>query len=231
MIVEQIREYLKGDEIAVKNYLSKCMYYSGIGNNDYLNNYFMAWRYPTSSIYTPQEYAVDLLQAYKLQLTALYDLGARKVIVPNIGQMGCIPIRRVKNGTQESLCNEDDNYVVKLFNSGLRDLVDTFNNARLPGAKFVYVDFFQGCKDLHSNRTYFGFEVVDKGCCGVGENTNGGEITCLPLQTPCKDRTKYLFWDAFHPSELVHMVVVIAGLCTAVLVVADGGDGGDGCWG
>ena len=48
-----------------------------------------------------------------------------------------------------------------------------------------------------------GFEVVDKGCCGVGRNN--GQITCLPLQQACEDRRKYLFWDAFHPTELANI--------------------------
>lgn len=50
-----------------------------------------------------------------------------------------------------------------------------------------------------------GFEVVDKGCCGVGKNN--GQITCLPLQTPCDNRQKYLFWDAFHPTEVANILL------------------------
>jgi phospholipase/lecithinase/hemolysin len=49
-----------------------------------------------------------------------------------------------------------------------------------------------------------GFEVIDKGCCGVGKNN--GQITCLPLQQPCEDRRKYLFWDAFHPTEVANIL-------------------------
>lgn len=50
---------------------------------------------------------------------------------------------------------------------------------------------------------YAGFEVIDKGCCGVGRNN--GQITCLPLQEACRDRTKYLFWDAFHPTDAANV--------------------------
>ena len=49
-----------------------------------------------------------------------------------------------------------------------------------------------------------GFSVVDKGCCGVGRNN--GQITCLPYQTPCQNRTNYLFWDAFHPTESANLM-------------------------
>lgn len=49
-----------------------------------------------------------------------------------------------------------------------------------------------------------GFEVSDKGCCGVGRNN--GQVTCLPLQQACRDRSKYIFWDAFHPTEAANIV-------------------------
>lgn len=129
------------------------------------------------------------------------------MILAGIGQMGCIPFKRFKNGTEESHCNEHENDVVNQFNLGLRNLVDSFNNGRLPGANFVYLDYYEACKDLNSNKKSYGLEVVDKGCCGAGNNVNGGEITCLPFQNPCQDRNKYLFWDAFHPSEAVHILL------------------------
>ena len=49
-----------------------------------------------------------------------------------------------------------------------------------------------------------GFSVVDRGCCGVGRNN--GQVTCLPLQRPCDDRRKYLFWDAFHPTDVANLI-------------------------
>lgn len=205
-IVQQLRRYFRGDASALQNYLSKCIIYSGLGSNDYLNNYFMPSYYPTSSQFTPEAYATALLQDYSRQLTDLYRLGARKVIVTGIGRIGCIPYELARfNGTQQSRCNEDKNYVINLFNSGLRQLVDTFNSGQLQGAKFVYFDTFKASKDLTVNRRSYGIEVIDEGCCGVGKNN--GQITCLPLQTPCENRNKYLFWDAFHPTEVANVIL------------------------
>ncbi|KAL0314085.1 UNVERIFIED_CONTAM: GDSL esterase/lipase [Sesamum angustifolium] len=146
--VQQLSRYFKGDGSALGNYLSKCIFYSGLGSNDYLNNYFMTDYYSTSSEYTPRTYAASLIQDYTKQLTELYNLGARKVVVTGVGQIGCIPYQLAR---------------------------------------------------------YDGFEVVDEGCCGVGKNN--GQITCLPLQTPCDDRQKYLFWDAFHPTEAANILL------------------------
>lgn len=46
---------------------------------------------------------------------------------------------------------------------------------------------------------------MNRGCCGIGRNR--GQITCLPFQTPCPNRSEYVFWDAFHPTEAVNVLM------------------------
>ncbi|KAL8250760.1 hypothetical protein R6Q59_034453 [Mikania micrantha] len=202
--VQQMRRYFRDDNIALGNYLGRCIFYSGMGSNDYLNNYFMRDAYNTGSQYTPQAYANALIHDYANQLTALYNLGARKVIVTGVGQVGCIPYQLARYNGNNSRCNEDINNAILLFNSGLRKLVDRFNKGELQGSRFVYMDSYQLTKDLILNAQSNGFEVIDKGCCGVGRNN--GQVTCLPLQQACRDRSKYIFWDAFHPTETANIV-------------------------
>ncbi|KAI3460703.1 hypothetical protein Pfo_017366 [Paulownia fortunei] len=203
--VQQLRRYFRGDVNALGAYLRKCIFYSGLGSNDYLNNYFMRDYYSTSSEYTPKAYAASLIQDYTKQLTELYNLGARKVIVTAVGQIGCIPYQLARNNGNGSRCNEEINSAIVLFNTGLKRLVDRFNKGQLHGAKFVYLDSFRSSQDLVQNAKTYGFEVVNEGCCGVGRNN--GQITCLPLQTPCDNRRKYLFWDAFHPTEAANILL------------------------
>nr|XP_009770267.1 PREDICTED: GDSL esterase/lipase At1g33811 isoform X2 [Nicotiana sylvestris] len=202
--VEELRRLFRGNNNALNGYLSKCIFYSGLGSNDYLNNYFMTDYYSTHSQYTPQAYATALLQDYCKQLSELYNLGARKVVVTGVGQIGCIPYELARYDGNDSRCNEEINNAILLFNSGLKKLVVRFNKV-LPGAKFVFLDSFESTKDLVVNAKTYGFEVVDKGCCGVGRNN--GQITCLPLQQPCEDRSKYIFWDAFHPTEVANIIL------------------------
>ncbi|KAH7834015.1 hypothetical protein Vadar_011938 [Vaccinium darrowii] len=199
--------YFRRDYTRLMGYLSKCIIFSGLGSNDYLNNYFMPNTYSSSSVYTPRGYAASLLQDYSAQLTELYKLGARKIIVTAVPQIGCIPYELARyNGNGSNTCNEEYNNAIDFFNTGLRKLVDRFNSGHeLPGSKFVFLDLFQATKDLILYAASYGFEVVDKGCCGVGKNN--GLITCLPLQLPCNDRTKYLFWDSFHPTEVANFVI------------------------
>ncbi|WCJ34883.1 GDSL esterase/lipase At1g33811 [Euphorbia peplus] len=203
--VQDMRRLFRGDVNAMNSHLSKCIFYSGLGSNDYLNNYFMTDFYSTSRDYTPTAYAAILLRDYARQLSQLYALGARKIIVTGIGQIGCIPYELARyNGNTTGKCNENINKAITIFNTGLLNLVKGFNNGQLPGSKFVYVDSFRSTNDIILNSTAYGFEVVDKGCCGVGKNN--GQITCLPLQQSCEDRTKYLFWDAFHPTEASNLL-------------------------
>lgn len=71
-----------------------------------------------------------------------------------------------------------------------------------------FLSFFWVKNDVQNCDKITGFEVMDKGCCGVGRNN--GQITCLPLQQPCADRQKYIFWDAFHPTEKANIFLAKA---------------------
>lgn len=86
----------------------------------------------------------------------LYSLGARKVMVTAVGQIGCIPYQLARFHGNSSRCNEKINNAISLFNSGLKTMVQNFNGGQLPGAKFVYLDFYQSSQDLSSNGTSYG---------------------------------------------------------------------------
>lgn len=86
----------------------------------------------------------------------LYSLGARKVIVSAVGQIGCIPYQLARYHGNSSRCNEKINTAVSLFNTGLRKIVDIFNGGQLPGAKFVYLDSYQSTSDLYLNASNYG---------------------------------------------------------------------------
>ncbi|CAN0928172.1 GDSL esterase/lipase At1g71691 [Linum grandiflorum] len=129
--------------------IGRSIFFVGMGSNDYLNNYLMP-NYPTRQQYNGQQYADLLVQQYTRQLTMLYNLGARKVAIAGLGEMGCIP-------------------------------------------------------SILSQSPAGGFRVTNRGCCGIGRNA--GQITCLPFQTPCRNRAEYIFWDAFHPTEAVNVMM------------------------
>ncbi|EXB58276.1 GDSL esterase/lipase [Morus notabilis] len=201
--VSQVVELL-GDEDTAANYLSKCIFSIGLGSNDYLNNYFMPQFYNTGNQYTPEEYATDLIQRYTQQLRILYNYGARKVVLYGIGQIGCSPNQLAQNSQDGKTCVEKINSANRIFNARLKGVVDQFNN-QFTDARFIYIDSYGIFQDIIASPSTYGFSNVNEGCCGVGRNN--GQITCLPLQTPCANRNAYLFWDAFHPTEAGNAVV------------------------
>jgi len=67
VIVSQIASRL-GSHNKAQEYLNKCLYYVNIGSNDYINNYFLPQFYPTSQIYSPEQYAEALIQELSLNL-------------------------------------------------------------------------------------------------------------------------------------------------------------------
>lgn len=67
--VGQMRRIFGGNTTRLNYHLSKCIFYVGMGSNDYLNNYFMPNFYTSSSLYTPEAYAAALLDDYRRQLT------------------------------------------------------------------------------------------------------------------------------------------------------------------
>jgi hypothetical protein len=302
------RSEFRGNATKLADHLGRCIFYVGMGSNDYLNNYFMPDYYDTARRYSPRDYAALLLQGYSTQITQLHGLGARKFVIAGVGLIGCIPYELARmndddsrpsgpndnqsaasqediaisigiggggggggggvgvgggggsgggvgggggsdggddwrspsmpppyadggngnadggNGNGNSSgsrtgtgstnptptggggsCNETINSAIDIYNRGLLAMVKRLNNrGGLRGAKLVFLDTVQSGKDLMANAAAHGFAVLDRGCCGVGRNN--GQITCLPLQRPCDDRGKYMFWDAFHPTEAAHRI-------------------------
>ncbi|KAI3460702.1 hypothetical protein Pfo_017365 [Paulownia fortunei] len=196
--LDQITDNLGAPDVAQA--LAKCIFFVGMGSNDYLNNYLMP-NYDTKNEYNAQQYADLLAQQYSQQLTRLYNLGARKFVIAGLGLMGCIPsiLAQSSNG----ICSEEVNQLVLPFNTNTKAMINNLSS-NLPGARFSYIDIRNMFRDLLSNAGSYGFSVLNRGCCGIGRNR--GQITCLPFQTPCPDRNQYIFWDAFHPTEAVNVL-------------------------
>ncbi|KAM1455578.1 hypothetical protein ACFX14_004888 [Malus domestica] len=180
-----------------RQHLQKCLYSVGMGSNDYLMNYFQPKFYPTSKQYTLEQYASVLIEQYFQQIKTLYKYGARKVVLNGVGLVGCTPSSI--STTNGSTCAENLNNAVQFFNQKLKSLVDQLN-AKLTDAKFIYVDMF-GISGSPSDLTAAGFKVTKANCCPVDESGQ-----CLPSKAPCQNRSEYMFWDLFHPTEASNLI-------------------------
>ncbi|WCJ34882.1 GDSL-like Lipase/Acylhydrolase superfamily protein [Euphorbia peplus] len=197
--LDQITNNLGAVDVA--SAIGRSIFFVGMGSNDYLNNYLMP-NYPTKNQYNGPQYADLLVRQYHQQLMTLYNLGARKFILAGLGVMGCIPSILAQNPA--GLCSEEVNQLVMPFNENVKTMMNNFN-ANLPGAKFTFIDVARMFKDILTNSPAYGFSVINTGCCGIGRNK--GQVTCLPFQTPCPNREQYVFWDAFHPTEAVNILM------------------------
>ncbi|KAF5479429.1 hypothetical protein F2P56_000249 [Juglans regia] len=132
----------------------------------------------------------------------LYNLGARKFVVAGLGLMGCIPSILAQSPT--GTCSKEVNNLVQPFNANVKTIINNLS-ANLPGVRFSYIDVARMFEDIAANARTYGFIVLNRGCCGIGRNR--GQITCLPFQTPCRNRNQYVFWDAFHPTAKVNIIM------------------------
>ncbi|CAN1847273.1 GDSL esterase/lipase At5g45670 [Linum perenne] len=183
---------MKGNNESAMEHLNTCLYYMGIGSNDYLNNYFVPNQYDSSKRFTPIGYGAHLMSVYNQNIRTLYQLGARKFVVVGLGKIGCVPYTMNLFGTNGTRCIESSNLAAKIFNKELQRLVVRLN-IEIKDAKFIYVNTY-GMGD--GDPRLLGFKVVNKGCC---EARADGQ--CAEGQAPCTNRGEYIFWDSFHPTE------------------------------
>ncbi|KAF3322663.1 GDSL esterase/lipase [Carex littledalei] len=206
---EKTRKYIIssiGTENA-SNFMKKSLFSITMGSNDFINNYLVPiFSVAERAVVPPDAFIQMLISKYRLQLTRLYSLGARKIVVVNVGPIGCIPYLRDTQNLGGSGCVALANQLAQGFNTKLKDLVADLSK-NLEGSLFVYADAYRIVDDIVSNYKSYGFEFPDRACCFlIGEH--GGITPCGPGPSKvCGDRSKYIFWDAYHPSEASNSII------------------------
>lgn len=178
----------------VSNYLNKCLYTVNIGSNDYLNNYFMPQFYPTKRLFNINQFAALLVARYRTQLQTLYNSGARKIAVYDLGKLGCTPAALIMYNATE--CVQEINKAVDIFNTKLESLVDDLN-AKLPGASYtlIKISAIQASSPLPAGI------IASSTCCKLRS-----DFQCEPNTPPCAIRDLYAFFDGYHPTEVINKI-------------------------
>ncbi|KNA21447.1 hypothetical protein SOVF_043080, partial [Spinacia oleracea] len=143
-------------------------------------------------------YQQFMLQQCKWFLQAIIDRGARLIgVVPPVG---CLPIIITAHSLihQPRSCIESLSSIAIGYNQILQHELKNMQ-ASQPYTTIAYGEIFAPLQDQIDNPEKYGFEVVDRGCCGTG--LIEGAFACNSLSPICDDRSKYLFWDAVHPTE------------------------------
>ncbi|KAF8113741.1 hypothetical protein N665_0046s0087 [Sinapis alba] len=178
--------------------LKQCLYIFSFGSYDYLDARFYTSRDLIRNRKPAEQFAERRIFFYKKYLNEImYQLGARKVVLFGIGQIGCTP--RTTSLWGFGGCVGAVNQAVEIFNKKLQTMVAELNK-QLSGAKFTYVDLFSG---YDKAVTALGIEVGGRSCCTLTPR----EKLCAVNGTICPDRTKYLFWDGLHTTETINAAV------------------------
>ncbi|KAF7837706.1 GDSL esterase/lipase [Senna tora] len=177
-----------------------------MGSNDFINNYLTpVLSTPERKLVSPERFVASMVSKFRLQLTRLYSLGARKFVVANVGPIGCIPFQRDSDPSAGDGCVTFSNQIAQSFNTQLKSLTKELNT-NLKGSVFVYADVYHILEDILQNYVAYGFENMDSSCCHLAGRF-GGLIPCFPVSKVCVDRSKYVFWDAFHPSDATNVII------------------------
>ncbi|KAG8364441.1 hypothetical protein BUALT_Bualt19G0129200 [Buddleja alternifolia] len=177
-----------------KEILCKSLFFISIGSNDIFDYFQSKTEIPIDKFIT------ILMSTYSKHITTLYELGARKFGIISVPPVGCCPSQRLfqKQLNGSNVCFDPMNEFALVFHSAL----DTFLHkisSQLPEMKYSLGNMYRMTNDVIKNPKLFEFENVDEACCGHGDLSAAGP--CNRTAKLCPDRTKYLFWDLFHPTQ------------------------------
>jgi phospholipase/lecithinase/hemolysin len=189
-----------GKEAADKFFQESC-YVVALGSNDFINNYLMPV-YSDSWNYNDQTFIDYLMETLGDQLKILHRSGARQLMVFGLGPMGCIPLQRVLSTTGN--CRDRTNTLALNFNKATSKLIDGLSR-KLPNASYQFGDAYDVVDDVIKNPQKYGFNNTDSPCCSFWKIRPA--LTCTPASSLCKDRSKYVFWDEYHPSDRANELI------------------------
>ncbi|KAI3724499.1 hypothetical protein L2E82_36279 [Cichorium intybus] len=190
-------------KVETSNILNKSLYLVSTGSDDFVDNYFT---YPIRKVqYDIPSYCNYLISKASTFVQELHKLGARRVVVFGLPAIGCMPTSRTMHGGKNRSCASIYNKAAKFFNKKLSSELYSLRS-KDPPVKVVFADVYSPMLDIIKNPQSYGFEIVDKGCCGTGEV----EVSwmCNALSRTCSNVSKYFFWDSFHPTEKAYRIIV-----------------------
>ncbi|OMP02810.1 Lipase, GDSL [Corchorus olitorius] len=160
----------------------------------------------------PTMFIDSMISNLTIQLKRLHELGARKMVVVGVGPLGCIPFVRAFKLLPSGECSREVNSLIQAYNAKLKELLNRLNQEMGPESMLVFANSFDIFMKIIANYRQYGFENADGPCCGgyfppficfkSGDSKNSSAASAL-----CSDRSKFVFWDAYHPTEAVNVIV------------------------
>lgn len=193
-------------EKRTKKLVRDALYIVSAATNDFVVNYFTL---PIQrKKYTLPAYMEFVLKQEMQFLQNLWNQGARRIAVPGLAPMGCLPIVITLFSINPIInrdCLEFFSSVGATYNQMLQKELNAkqFELAQL-GARIAYLDSYGPLAEIIVGRKY-GFEEINVGCCGTGLLETS--LLCNPKTFVCPDASKYVFWDSIHPTEKTYNLV------------------------
>ncbi|XP_020084951.1 GDSL esterase/lipase At5g41890 [Ananas comosus] len=208
---EEARNHMveKMGENHTSEFLRKAVFSIASGSNDILNYLepsipFLGRDKMHASVL--QDTMVSNLTTY---LKRLHELGARKFVVVDVGPLGCIPYVRALKLVSKGRCSPTANKLVQGYNTKLRRGIYELNREMGPETMFIYANSYDIVIDLMRNSRQYGFVNANDPCCGGSfppflcfRGVDATESSFL-----CENRTEYVFWDAYHPTEATNLLI------------------------
>ncbi|KAM7258903.1 hypothetical protein ACFE04_014644 [Oxalis oulophora] len=185
---------------AAQNLLRESLYVVVIGSNDILWDPLPEFDIPAQTVYVE-----TLISTFTNQLNRLYSLNARKIVVTNCPKIGCIPYEKDAHPLVGEGCYTPANDLAQLYNSQLKVILPELTE-NLSGSTYVYADIYMAIQTIVDNYVSYGFEYPDSACCHL-LGVHGALIPCITISKVCPNRSEYVFWDAYHPTEATNLIV------------------------
>ncbi|XP_073041060.1 GDSL esterase/lipase 7-like [Primulina eburnea] len=228
-VKRDLPKYYKTQE-ELSNYLSKSLFVITIGSNDYLDSFaaqdntessntLINPRSITKSVIdnvspkeydsttSPQSFAEILIHQLSLQLRRLYKLGARKVVMFELGPLGCIPyiIRRYEHS---GACVEKLNQMAIIFNLQLASMLQNLTSTLKSSSFILGLGHQFGYDAILNPSKKYGLKDTSNPCCIALLN---GTAACIPGLPACPDPDQHFFWDGYHLTESMYRA--LSSLC------------------
>ncbi|RZC45050.1 hypothetical protein C5167_038006 [Papaver somniferum] len=179
-----------GSSRKTDTYLSKSLFFISVGSND-IFEYIHSNKNPNK-----EKFLTGLISTYQSQLRDLYKLGARKFGIVSTPLIGCCPSQRSLNATGGCLeiLNE---YSLAFYSMMGKMLVDL--SCELKEMKYSFANAYEMVANIMDNPIPYGFKNITSACCGGGRFN--GDSPCIETAEVCQNRSEYLFWDWYHPTQ------------------------------
>ncbi|KAJ9175927.1 hypothetical protein P3X46_014427 [Hevea brasiliensis] len=208
---------LVGEEKA-KFIVENAIFAISVGTNDLVDNFY---ELPTRKLqFSISGYQDFLLHELESAIQRLHNAGGRRFVVVGLPPIGCLPVQvtlgSLMPGQQmlQRVCVEQQNTDSIAYNKKLRTLTSWLEGSWPNGAKAAYLDIYDPMKDMVNNPAKYGFEQTLEGCCGVGIVEMGP--LCNEMEATCPDPSKYMFWDAVHPSQATYWILAQMAMQTVI---------------